>query len=70
MRKHFKISTLWVLGAFCMMVGAMIAGRLDLGLGVTAAGFFIGFLIALVFFLVGGLMWLVAASGIKKSEEI
>ena len=70
MKKHLKVSLLWVLGALSILIGSMIGGRVEMGLGVSTSGFFVAVLIAFVLFLLGGLFWIVAAIGIRKPSEV
>lgn len=68
MKKSWKITLFWAIGALSLLIGSMIAGNVQMSLGVSASGFFVAILIAFVFFLLGGLLWIIAGMGAKKSE--
>ena len=70
MKRNWKVMVFWLFGALSLLIGSMIAGNLQLGLGVSTSGFFVALLIAFVFFLVGGLLWIIAGTGAKKIGEV
>jgi hypothetical protein len=69
MERNIKIMAFWILGAIMLMIGSMIAGRVEAGIGVSDAGFFFALLIAFVLFLVGGLLWISVAIATKTAKE-
>ena len=69
MERNIKIMAFWIIGALMILLGSMIAGRVEMGLGVSDAGFFFALLIALVLFLLGGLLWISVAIATKTSKE-
>jgi len=52
---------LLLLGALFMVFGSMIAGRVERGLGVSDASFYIALFFAFIFFLIGGFFWILVA---------
>ena len=67
--KNWKVVLLWFLGAVCILIGSLIAGNVDSGLGTTPQGFILSLFIGLMFFLVGGIFWIAVAIAIKELEE-
>lgn len=63
-RPNWKIAFLWVFGTILITFGAMIAGHLEQGLGVDENEFLFGLAIAFFAILLGGLLWIIAASAI------
>lgn len=68
-KKNWKIATFWVLGTVCILLGSMISGHLEKGLGVSDLSFSFALLIAFVLFLLGGLLWISVAIAVKKVSE-
>ena len=67
--RHWKTVLLWILGSISIFIGSMIAGRLDFGLGVNEPGFVLALVISLMFFLMGGLLWISVALAVKTSKH-
>jgi len=68
-RKSWKIATFWIIGAVAMFFASMIAGKLDYTVGTSDLGFVVAFLISLVLFLLGGLLWISVAIAVKETNE-
>lgn len=69
MKRNLKIVAFWVLGAFCILFGSMIAGRVEKGLGVDETSFYIALLASFILFLLGGLLWIAVAIATKTVRE-
>lgn len=69
MRRSWKIAAFWIVGALAIFFGSMIAGKLEVMLGTSDLGLIIAFLVALVLFLLGGLLWISVAIAVKETSE-
>ena len=69
MRRRWKIVLLWVLGAFSLFIASWISGNLKPGLGVEVSGLLLASIIAFIFFLIAGLLWMSAAIASRKVFE-
>ncbi|HKZ45718.1 MAG TPA: hypothetical protein VJ343_03365 [archaeon] len=71
MKRNLKIMLFWIAGALLIMVGSMIAGRVQKGLGVSDSAFLLALLVSFVLFLLGGLLWISVAIATKvvRDEE-
>jgi hypothetical protein len=69
MQRNIKIMLFWIIGALLLLVGSMIAGRVERGLGVSDAGFFFAVLVAFAMFLLGGLLWMSVGMATKAASE-
>ena len=67
--RHWKTVLLWISGSIAIFIGSMIAGRLDFGLGVNEPGFLLALVISLMFFLMGGLLWISVALAVKTPKH-
>lgn len=57
----------WFLGAICVLFGAMIAGQAQpTELGSTDLSYILAIIIAFLFILVGGLLWISLASTVEE----
>lgn len=63
-RSRGKIAFLWFVGSLLISFGSMILGHLEQGLGVDESGFIFGLAIGFFAILLGGLLWIIAASAI------
>lgn len=70
MFKNFKVALMWIVGAVFFLLGSVIAGNVQPGIGVDASGIALALLVAFVLFLVGGLLWISVAVASKKSHEV
>jgi len=68
-KKRWKIVLLWVLASLFMLFGSMIAGGLSKSYGSNETGLAIAFLLALIFFLLAGLIWIAIALALRRYEE-
>lgn len=68
-RSHWKMVFFWFIGAFCLLLGSMIAGQLEKTIGVTDLTYGFALVLALVLFLIGGLMWITVALAMKVVHE-
>ncbi len=68
MRKSLKMALFWVLGSICILVGSMISGHLEKGLGVDDLSYFLALTIAFVLILLGGLLWISVAIAVRIKE--
>ncbi|MEM5802184.1 MAG: hypothetical protein QXQ18_02230 [Candidatus Aenigmatarchaeota archaeon] len=66
--RNWKIPTFWFIGALCLLFASMIAGNLGRGDYKGTASLLI-FLISLILFLMGGLLWISVALAIKHVRE-
>lgn len=69
MRKSWKIAAFWIVGALALFFGSMIAGKLESTLGTDDLGLLIAFLVSIVLFLLGGLLWISVAIAVKETSE-
>jgi len=69
MRKSWKITAFWIVGALALFFGSMIAGKLENSLGTSDFGIAIAFLVSLVLFLLGGVLWISVAIAVKETSE-
>ena len=67
MRKQRRFLSL-MLGSLFILFGAAIAGKAEVGLGVTESSFFAAIFIAFIFIAIGGILW--APSSVKREEEM
>ncbi len=68
-KKNWKIAVFWVLGSIFILIGSMIAGNLEMGIGVSDLGFAIALMASFVLFLVGGMLWVSVAIAVKEVSE-
>ncbi len=52
---------LMLLGSLFILIGSMIAGRVERGLGVSDAGFWLAIIFSFFMFLIGGFFWILVA---------
>ena len=67
--RSWKTVFLWILGSISIFLGSMIAGKLDFSPGVNEIGFILALVISVMFFLVGGLLWISVALAVKFSKR-
>jgi len=60
-----KLVVVWFVGGLLMLGGALIAGNLELTVGVSPASYYTAVIAALVLFLLAGLCWIAVASAAK-----
>ncbi len=60
-----KLIFSWVLGGVFVLLGAWIVNNLEFGLGVSEMGYAIAMVVSLIFILIGGLLWINTAVGVK-----
>lgn len=68
-KSKWRITLFWVVGAVFILFGSMIAGSLQKTIGVTDISYALAILIAFVFFLIGGLLWISVSFAIKSISE-
>lgn len=68
-KRNWKMVSFWILGALCILLGAMIAGNAEKSLGTGDSAFFTALLVAFVLMLLGGILWISVAVGTKFSVE-
>ncbi|MEM5829372.1 MAG: hypothetical protein QW040_02340 [Candidatus Aenigmatarchaeota archaeon] len=68
-KKRWKIALLWVLASIFMLLGSMVAGELQLTHETNVTAFWVAFLLALIFFLLAGLLWIAMALALRRYEE-
>ncbi|MEM5766599.1 MAG: hypothetical protein QW423_03140 [Candidatus Aenigmatarchaeota archaeon] len=68
-KKRWKIALFWVLASLLLLFGSMIAGQLQVSYGTNVAALLIAFLLALLFFLLAGLLWIAIAVALRQYEE-
>lgn len=64
-----KLVLAWVFGALALAGGAWILKGLELTVGVSAAGFALGFLAAVICFLITGLLWISVAVATRRTHH-
>lgn len=69
-RKNWKIAALWFFGAISILLGSFIVSNLERSLGTSDVGLALAFLISLVLFLIGGLLWISVAVATKEIRGI
>ena len=67
--RSWKTAFMWIFGSISILLGSMIAGRLDFGDGVNETGFILALAVSLRLFLIGGLLWISVALAIKISKR-
>ena len=60
-----KLVVTWIVGGFFMLIGCWIVNNLEMNIGVSQVSYALALLVALIFFLIAGLMWINVASGLK-----
>jgi hypothetical protein len=60
-----KLVVTWIMGGFFMLIGSWIVNNLEMNIGVSQVSYTLALIIALIFFLIAGLMWINVASGLK-----
>ena len=60
-----KLVGTWIAGGLFFLIGTWIVNNLRLETGVTELSYALALVIALIFFLVGGLAWINVAVGAK-----
>ncbi len=63
-----KLVVSWIAGGFFILIGCWIVNNLELNIGVSYFSYLIALLIAFIFFLIAGLLWINVASGIKHER--
>ena len=48
-----------------MLIGSWIVNNLEMNIGVSEVSYALALLVALIFFLIAGLMWINVASGLR-----
>lgn len=68
-KKRWRVVFLWILGSFCLLMGSMMAGRLDRATGTSDTLFLLALLTSMMFFLITGLLWISASIALRKIED-
>ena len=66
MKFSFHVHGLWIIGAICLMLGAMIAGNITWVEGTTTSSYILSLLIAFILLLSAGVFWISAAVNAKQ----
>ncbi|MHA2065760.1 MAG: hypothetical protein ACXABY_15390 [Candidatus Thorarchaeota archaeon] len=53
------------MGGFFMLIGVWIVNNLEMNIGVSQVSYILALIVALIFILIAGLMWINVASGLK-----
>ena len=61
-----KLVLSWVLGGVFLLLGIWIINNLEFGLGVTELSYGIAMLVALIFILIAGLLWINVSVAVKQ----
>jgi len=64
-----RVITLLLIGSLTAFLGASIAGKAEIGLGLSQTEFVVLVIVSLLFFLITGISWLYTAILIKEREE-
>ncbi|HLD77595.1 MAG TPA: hypothetical protein VJB16_01065 [archaeon] len=64
-----KLVLAWVFGALLLASGVWIIKNLELTIGVTPTSFALGFLSAVIAFLIAGLLWISVAVATRRSAR-
>ncbi len=65
---EFHVHGLWILGTLSILIGAMMAGNLQWVEGTTETSFVISVVIAFLFLLFGGALWI--SSAVNARHEL
>jgi hypothetical protein len=60
-----KLILSWIIGGVFLLIGIWILNNLKFGLGVTEMGYAIAIIVSLIFILLGGLLWINTAVGVR-----
>jgi hypothetical protein len=60
-----KLVVTWIMGGFFMLIGVWIVNNLEMNIGVSQVSYILALIVALIFILIAGLMWINVASGLK-----
>ena len=66
---EFHVHGLWVLGAIAFFIGTLIAGNLEWVEGTTSASFAVSVVIAFLFILFAGALWISAAVNARNEQR-
>lgn len=69
LKRRWKAVILWVVGSLLILFGSMIAGKLEMEVGVTWSSFLFALSIALILIMVGGLLWISIALYFARRRE-
>ena len=67
--KNWKVITFWFLGSITLLLGTLIAGHVDISPGTSTLAFLFAITVALVLFIITGLLWISTAVAVKELEE-
>ncbi len=66
---EFHVHGLWLLGAIAFFIGTLMAGNLEWVEGTTNASFVLSVIIAFLFVLFAGALWISAAVNARKEQK-
>ena len=66
---EFHVHGLWILGAIAFFLGTLIAGNLEWVEGTTNASFVLSVIIAFLFILFAGALWISAAVNARMEQR-
>jgi len=68
MKSNWRKVIFWLIGSILIFFGAFIAGKLNLGLGVSQTGFLFALFLALALIMFGGLLWILVAAALSSNK--
>ena len=66
---EFHVHGLWIIGAIAFFIGTLIAGNLEWVEGTTNASFVLSVVIAFLFILFAGALWISAAVNARTEQR-
>jgi hypothetical protein len=60
-----RLILLWILGGVFLLIGIWVINNLEFGPGVGEYSYAIALVVALIFILMGGLLWINTSVGVK-----
>lgn len=66
---EFHVHGLWILGALSFFVGTLIAGNLEWVEGTTNTSFVLSVIVAFLFILFAGALWISAAANSRTEQR-
>ena len=62
-----KLILSWIVGGLFLLLGVWVINNLEFGLGVSEFSYAIAIVVALIFILMGGLLWINTSVGVRHS---
>jgi len=68
MKSNWRKVIFWLIGSILIFFGTFIAGKLNLGLGVSQTGFLFALFLALALIMLGSLLWILVAAALSSNK--